>query len=341
MRLIEVAKEYGTQESCNDLLESMRWPEGVACVECHGNRVSKYIKNESTRQRKNPKSGMMETKIVPARILYVCLDCKKQFSVTHGTIFADTHLPLEKWFMAIALMVNAKKGLSAMQMQRDIGCTYKTAWYLCHRIRKAMEGSAPDLFTGIVEADATFVGGKFDKRRKRAKYGKQPVFGIVQRNVNGVGSKVYAAPVLAEIKRETNPIIEAYVDRNATMHTDDNKAYAQLGKRRTHHIVIHSAGQYVNGDCHSNSVEGFWSLFKRQLIGQHHQISVKHLNRYLQETSFKFNNKEHEDVFSLVILNLLIGSALRYAALVGCEDVPLNAPDWGFDKAKDEDDLPF
>ena len=138
MNLIDVAKQFATPEACNDFLESMRWPDGVECVQCNGKRVSKYTKQASTRQRLNAKSGQMETKAVPARILYICLDCKKQYSVTEGTIFNDTHLSLEKWYMATALMVNAKKGVSAKQLQRDLGTAYKTAWYLSHRIRKAM-----------------------------------------------------------------------------------------------------------------------------------------------------------------------------------------------------------
>jgi len=138
MTLIEVSKQFAAPEACNDFLEEMRWPDGVECLHCNSKKVSKYTKQSSTRTRKNSKTGELETKPVPARILYVCRDCKKQFSVTEGTIFNDTHLPLEKWYTAVALMVNAKKGVSALQLQRDIKCAYKTAWYLSHRIRKAM-----------------------------------------------------------------------------------------------------------------------------------------------------------------------------------------------------------
>jgi DNA-directed RNA polymerase subunit RPC12/RpoP len=185
MNLIDVSKQFGTPEACNDFLESMHWPDGAECVHCNSKRVSKYTKQASTRQRLNAKTGEMETKAVPARILYICLDCKKQFSVTDGTIFNDTHLSLEKWYMATALMVNAKKGVSALQLKRDIGCAYKTAWYLSHRIRKAMglvEAAEEEPLTGTLEADETYMGSKkYDKRRKRAKYDKEPVFGIVER----------------------------------------------------------------------------------------------------------------------------------------------------------------
>ncbi len=181
MNLIDVAKKFATPESCNDFLEQMRWPEGVECVHCGGKRVSKYVKQASVR-----KSGARAGETVPSRILYVCLDCKQQFSVTEGTIFNDTHLPLEKWFHAVALMVNAKKGVSALQLKRDLGTAYKTAWYLAMRIRKAMgllEAADERPLTGTVEADETYMGSKkYDKRRKRPKYAKEPVFGVIERN---------------------------------------------------------------------------------------------------------------------------------------------------------------
>src|ERR1035438_6984405 len=183
MNLIDVTRQFGTPEACNDFLESMRWPDGVECVHCGGKRVTKYTKKASARQRLNTKTGQKETKEVPARILYVCLDCKKQFSVGEGTIFNDTHLSLDKWFLAVALMVNAKKGISALQLKRDIKCAYKTAWYLSHRIRKAMglcEMADDTPLTGTVEMDETYMGSKkYDKRRKRGKYEKEPVFGMV------------------------------------------------------------------------------------------------------------------------------------------------------------------
>ena len=138
MNLVDVTKAFGTPEACNDFLEAMRWPDGVTCLYCESKRVSKYTKKAGSRQRLNKDTWEMESKPVPARILYVCLECGKQFSVIEGTIFNDTHLSLDKWFVAVALMVNAKKGLSALQMKRDLKCAYKTAWYLNHRIRKAM-----------------------------------------------------------------------------------------------------------------------------------------------------------------------------------------------------------
>src|SRR5690242_18609299 len=169
MNLIDVTKQFGTQEACNDFLQEMRWPDGVECVNCGGKKVSKYVKEAGTRTRKNAKTGKVEEKPVPARILYVCRECKRQFSVTEGTIFNDTHLSLDKWFLAVALMVNAKKGLSALQLKRDLKTAYKTAWYLSHRIRKAMgliELADEQPLSGTVEVDETYMGSKkYDKRR--------------------------------------------------------------------------------------------------------------------------------------------------------------------------------
>jgi transposase-like protein len=239
--------------------------------------------------------------------------------------------------MAVALVVNAKKGISAKQLQRDLNVNYRTAWYLYHRIREAMQSEA-GIFTGTVEADAAFIGGKYDKRRKRAKGvwegGKQPVFGILERGKDGACSSVHTQLVRREIQTEVLPLIERHVAKDAMLYTDEHGAYRSLNRTRLHQIVIHSRGEYVQGDCHTNSLEGFWGLFKRGLIGQYHRVSVKHLSRYLNEFSFRFNNREAEDLFGLVMLNLVIGKALTYAELTAKTSTPaIPAPD--------ADDQPF
>lgn len=314
--LIDVAYEFGKIEQCLAYLEAMRWPEGVRCVKCQHDKVSKFIVAETVIERKNRKTGEMENRTVPMRYLYQCLntECKQQFSATSGTIFHDSHLPLPKWFMAVALVVNAKKGISAKQLQRDLDVNYRTAWYLYHRVREAMQEPG-GIFTGTVEADATFVGGRYDERRKRAKYGKQPVFGLLQRGTDGKVSRVQVQTVKSEIVSQVAPIIKRHVAQEAKFYTDDHASYKTVGKTRNHQIVIHSKGEYVRGDIHSNGIESFWSLFKRGVIRQYHQISVKHLSRYLNEFQFRFNNRDAEDLFALVLLNLVIGEALTYAGL--------------------------
>ena len=208
--LIAIQKELGTEEQCLAFLEALRWPDGVRCVTCDGERISKFSTKESTRQRKNEKTGEVEIKTVPARHLYQCLnsECGHQFTATAGTIFNDSHLPLEKWMLAVAIMCNAKKGVSAKQLQRDLEVSYKTAWYLSHRIREAMAlGNFTDeKMSGTVEADETYIGGRYDKRRARAKWDKAAVFGMVERETGRVMQNIFPPRIAGiSVKRWTRP----------------------------------------------------------------------------------------------------------------------------------------
>ena len=319
MNLIDVAKEFGTPEACNDFLERMRWPEGARCVKCDSPKVSKYTKQASTRTRKNPKTGELEEKVVPARILYVCRDCKRQFSVTEGTIFNDTHLSLEKWYIAVALMVNAKKGLSALQLKRDLKVAYKTAWYLSHRIRKAMglvEAADDKPLTGTIEIDETYMGAKkYEARRKRARWDKEPVFGMVERDGR---ARAYHKP-----KVTLNAIVEKIKDNVSieadAIYSDDGQSYGTVPgciKNHNHQKVNHKVKEWVRGDVHTGTIDGFWGMLKRGVIGSYHQISIKHLHRYLNEFQFKWNQRKHQEIFMLVIAALVIGSSLPYKELI-------------------------
>ena len=319
--LIDVQKEFGTVEQCISYLVAMRWPKGVQCVECYSEKVSKlFTTKEGTRKRKNAKGEIVEVR-VPARHLFTCLECKVQFSPTAGTIFHDTHLPLTTWFMACALMCNAKKGVSAKQLERDLGVTYRTAWYLAHRIRKAMEDGAPGLLSGVVEADETYIGGRLDKRRKRLRYDKQPVFGALQRGVDGQPSKVRAFPVDRSTEKVLIGAVRNTIKPEGTiLMTDEARSYQRVGREfDAHETVTHIAMEYVRkGDPRmvtTNSIENFWSLFKRGLIGSYHQVSVKHLRRYLDEFTFRFNNRKNEEMFALAMLNLVITRGVKYAEL--------------------------
>jgi transposase-like protein len=327
MNLIYVNEKFGTPEACNDFLESMRWPDGVACVSCTSTRVTKYQKEAGSRKRLNPRTGERELKPVPARILYVCLDCGFQFSATTGTIFNDTHLDLEKWFMAVALMVNGKKGVSALQLKRDLGCAYKTAWYLSHRIRRAMglcEMADSEPLTGTVEADETYMGSKkYDKRRKRAKWDKEPVFGVVERNGR---AKTFHVPKIN--RHHVIGKLQDNISVNAdALYTDESRIYDRVPANiQKHEIVNHSAHEWVRGDVHTGTIDGYWGLLKRGIIGSFHQVSVKHLHRYLSEFQFRWNNRKSEQIFMLVIAALVIGAALPYKELIAPID---EAPDAG------------
>lgn len=335
--LIEVEKEFATEEQCLAYLEFMRWPEGVRCLKCNANHISKFRTNGSTREVTSKRTGKTKTVVVRPRYLYECLDpeCRYQFSATQGTIFHDTHLPLPLWFKAVALMVNAKKGLSAKQMERDLGVSYPTAWYLCHRIRKAMEEGQPGLLGGTVEADETYIGARtFDRRTKREKYDKQPVVGFLQRRTDQECSKVRAFPIATNSAVVLTGAVTNNVSTKADIFiTDEWKGYTTVGKQYNHQTINHIKLQYVRPDdprIHTNSIENFWSLFKRGLIGSYHKVSVKHLRRYLDEFSFRFNNREAEDLFGLVVLNLVIVAGIKRAELMAnptagkdaFEDVP-------------------
>jgi ISXO2 transposase-like protein/transposase-like zinc ribbon protein len=298
MRLIDVTREFATEEQCLTYLEKARWPKGVRCVTCGCDRISKF--------ERAGKTGKVQH-------LYQCLEptCKQQFSAINGTIFGDTHLPLVKWFMAIAMMAQAKKGVSALQMQRHLGVAYKTAWHLCHRIRKAMEPNSGGFLNGHVEVDETYVGGKRDVRRKRAKFDKAPVIGMVERGGEvrafAPGQKITAKLALSSIQENIAP--------TASVHTDDSGLYRALYKDFDHNVVRHSIKQYVRGNTHTQTIDGFWSLFKRRLIGTHHQVTVKHLHRYLNEAVYSYNNRDEADLFGKTIAALLIHATFRYATL--------------------------
>ncbi len=216
--IIETTEAFGTVGACVSYLEAARWPEGIKCLQCGGSRISKFVTSETSRNITN-RNGESKTVAVPARQLYQCLEttCKFQFSVTTGTIFNDTHLPLNKWFLAVALMTNARKGISAKQMERHLDVSYKTAWYLCHRIRRAMSETGGVLFTGVIEADETYVGRKYDKRRKRAKYDKAPVFGVIER-----GGRVRAAHLEQANRHQVFQEIKSTVAPEAKIMTDES-----------------------------------------------------------------------------------------------------------------------
>ncbi len=315
--LIEVYKTFGTVESCLNYLEAARWPEGVRCLLCGTDQVTRFTTNQTEREITDDQGSVIKTHRVPSRRLYQCNEetCRFQFSATSGTIFDKSHLPLPIWFQAVALIVNAKKGVSAKQMERDLGVNYRTAWFLNHRIREAMQ-SEDGLFGGTVEVDATFHGGRYDDRRKRAAYGKKAVAGVMQRNSESGHSKVKAYPVEREIVQVMTGVIRENVALDAVVMTDEHAAYRSLNKHGwKHEIVSHSQDEWVRGNIHTQGIENFWSLFKRGVIGSFHQVSVKHLHRYLNEFSFRFNNREAEDIFAMMIVKLAVGKALRYKAL--------------------------
>jgi len=324
MNLIEVTRKFKDKQACLDYLAAMRWPNGVCCLKCgitgkdeNGREViSKFTTNETTRTRYSQRKQKVVTVKVPSRSLYECKECGYQFSATTGTLFHDSHLPLEKWFMGVALILEGKKGISALQMGRHLGIpkeNYKTVWYLCHRIREAMHDGG--LLTGVVEADETYLTPK--KPRKGRPYVKKEsrdvVLGMIER-----GGKLRLVP-MKDAKMETiEPLIEEHISPDATLQTDESALYHIIGKRRfpgRHRTINHSVN-YGVGDLHTNTVENAFSLLKRGVYGTFHKVSIKHLGRYCNEFSYRFNRRHsQEQMFGETVKGLLNGKPLQYKHL--------------------------
>jgi transposase-like protein len=299
MDLMKLFAQYATDEQCRIALEKLRFPEGVKCTRCQSEKISRAYKRNQ----------------------FECESCGYHFSVTAGTIFHDSHLPLTKWFAAIYLICESKKGISANQLKRTIGVSYKTAWYLCHRIRAAVADADTSLLNGIVEVDETYIGGKAknmhakeraEKIQGRGTVNKAMVLGAIQR---GGGVRLISEQ---RASRETlhKFIKAALADETECVMTDSLPAYEGIADANTRHeSVNHHLGEYVRGECHTNSVEGVWSLFKRSIVGSYHQISVKHLDRYLGEFEFRFNNRNNPYLFRDTLLRLINSSNLEYKEL--------------------------
>lgn len=288
INLMEIIERFGSEDECREYLERLRWPNGVACPRCGDTSISR----------------------IHERNQFDCNSCRYQFSVTAGTIFHDSHLPLRKWFVAIFLMIESKKGISANQLKRTIGGSYKTAWYLCHRIRKAMGDDQEPLLKGIVEIDETFVGGKRKGVGSGNRVGKTMVVGAVQREGE------IRLEIISDRGRKTlHKFIHGHIDGDeSTVYTDDWQAY--VGIVKDHGSVNHSLEEWVNGPIHTNSVESVWSLLKRSIIGSYHKISVKHLNAYLDELEFRFNNRKNPHLFRDTLQRLVNSDRLMYQELI-------------------------
>jgi len=327
MNIREAYEKFGTDEQCLQYIEKMRWPDGIVrCPECQSKQVEKYDRPE-TNAKKLRSEVRDPHKSNRRRWVYVCRnsECRQQFSATAGTIFHDTHLPLIVWFQAIALILNAKKGISAKQLQRDLGIGgYKTAWYLNHRIREAMaQGFIPKL-GGIVEIDETYVGGK--QKGKGQGYGirqKEIVMGAVQR-----GGELRLRHINRLNSETLREFINTHVGTDAErVMTDEHRAYpAALAPEFSmrHYTVNHIKGEYVRGDITTNSIESAFSLFKRGLIGQFHKLSAKHLHRYLAEFEYRFNHRHSHEMFAEIVRRLAGIKPLPFATLTSdpAADVP-------------------
>jgi len=304
MNLIDVSRELATDEQCLAFLEQQRWPDGIVrCPTCGNDKISKITRKTATKNKRAQ--------------VYQCLEptCKGQFSATNGTIFHDSHLPLHKWFMAIALVIDAKKGISAKQLQNHLGIgSYKTAWYMCHRIREAMVDTNPTPLTGVVEIDETYIGGTAIRRFQKDPKPRAPkdvVLAMRERGTKDKPGRVRFFHV-PNAKLETlKPIIEANLQvYPKRVVTDSAPVYGIVfGKgpaKQAHRIVNHSQEWVVPGtSIHTNTVESSFSLLKRGLIGSFHRVSIKHLHRYLTEFEFRFNERKNAIRFEKTVSEML------------------------------------
>ncbi|MGA2106798.1 MAG: IS1595 family transposase [Syntrophorhabdales bacterium] len=291
--LVSLIEQFHDEEKDRKYLEGLKWPDGVKCPRCGSDKISRIIKAHK----------------------YDCDACRYQFTVTAGTIFHDSHLPLWKWFLAVYLMMESKKSISANQMKRTLSVSYKTAWYLCHRIRKAVEEATESpMLKGVVEVDETYVGGRYDKRRKRMPNEKQAVLGLIQRH-----GRLEVKAITTNGRKIIMPIIEKNVDKDATIMTDEYAAYRSLDKKFHHEVVKHSAEEWVRGDAHTNSIENAWSLFKRSVVGSFHKISAKHVSSYLDEFEWRFNGRNNPYLFKDTMIRLLNSPKMEFKELIGKE----------------------
>jgi transposase-like protein len=294
MNLVKLVEQFHSEDACRAYLEHLRWPNRIACLRCGNTSVSRVLQR-----------GQID-----------CNSCRYQFSVTVDTMFQDTHLPLWKWFLAVYMMVESKKGISANQLKRSLDVSYKTAWYLCHRIRAAMnqakDGETQVLLSGIIEMDETWVGGKTGGKGKGYTGNKSLVVGVVQRN-----GEIILQIATDRTRKTLHEIALKHISPEAeAIFTDEWPAYQGVGDHDTRHETVnHSQDEYVRGEVHTNTAESVWSLLKRSIIGAFHHVSVKHLDKYLDELEWRYGNRENPYLFRDTLLELLKAEHLEYKEL--------------------------
>lgn len=285
--LKEFNQQFPNDSACLDFMFKARWPKGCVCPECGKKDCFHPIEKRRS---------------------YSCAWCGHQVYPTAGTIFHKSSTSLTSWFFAIFLMSASKNGVAAKELQRQIGVTYKTAWRMNHEIRKLMADGKPGKLMGIVEADETYHGGVRPGKRGRGAAGKTPIIGLVER-----GGKVIAKVVDAVTTNNVFTNITQNVDRSAALYSDELAVYRYAPKwGYKHRKVNHGDKEYVRGEVHTNTIEGFWSQLKRSVNGTHHFISSKHLQKYVDEFSFRYNHRKADAIFP--ILSDRLGEQLSSAA---------------------------
>lgn len=302
--LIEAVRYFTDLRVCNDYMRSIKWPGGQPI--CHN-------------------CGSVSVYELSTRPVLKCRDCKKQFSYKVGTIFEDSPLGLDKWFVAVWCIANAKNGISSHELGRALGVTQKTAWFMLHRVREAMRSGEFRKLCGTVESDETFIGGEARNMHKHARekkirgrgaVGKKIVHGLLER-----GGKAIANVIDAVEPGELHPIIISNVAKGSNLYTDEHKAYNGLHGYFVHEAVNHTL-EYVRGQVHTNGLENFWCLFKRAIKGTYTHCESFHLQRYVDEQLFRFNDRKDDDRGRFInVMQTTVGRRMtwrRLCAVDGC-----------------------
>lgn len=299
--ILDFQKEFSTEEKCREYLEQQRWNGTPACPFCGSINVHRFPNGKIFKCREK--------------------ECRNKFSVTVGTIYENTKAPLTKWFLATYILSIHSKGISSLQLATWLGVTQKTAWHLNHRIRQMLTDNAPELLEGIVEIDETLVGGSLSNKHLSKRIGKKGldnktmVLGAIQRK-GKVKTRVIPETTIDNISNA----IEDFVAPNSTMVTDEHKAYNKVGEKYNHKRINHRNREYVRQEdilVHTNNIEGYWNLLKKQIDGIHHSVSAKHLHRYCGESAFRFNNRTalQDERFANALANC--NGSLKYKSLIG------------------------
>jgi transposase-like protein len=304
--LIEAIRYFADPDVCLNFMVQLRWPNGVACPTC----------------------GSLDIRFIPTRRLWECKSKheRRQFSVKVGTIFEDSPIGLDKWLAAIWMIANDKNGVSSYEVHRAIGVTQKTAWFMLHRIRYAMQDGDFTGMSGEVEVDETFIGGKARNMHKakrdevikgRGTVGKATVIGLLERD-GPKGHSAVRTKVVPNTRRQTlSPEVRKHVIPGSSVYTDAHSAYTGLAFDYTHETVDHAI-EYVRGRVHTNGIENFWSLLKRALKGTYVSVEPFHLFRYLDEETFRFNARETDDANRFDgVMKGVTGKRLTYKKLTG------------------------
>jgi transposase-like protein len=292
--LFGLIQKYGDEDKAREFIESLRWPNGPVCPHCESAEVYRLTPKPTS---KSPgRKGLLK-----------CAKCRKQFTVTVGTIFEDSRIPLSKWVIAIHLLCSSKKGMSAHQIHRMLGITYKSAWFMMHRIRYAMtQEPLVSKLSGTVECDETYFGGKARNMHKsvreakiqgRGPINKAPVLTLVERN-----GRVRTQHVERVTEENLKWVMQMYVHEQSDLMTDEFTSYNNIGPMfASHQSVNHKSGEYVRQNAHINTAESVHAILKRGVFGTYHHWSVQHLHRYLSEFDFRFNLRKTTDGERLVM----------------------------------------